>query len=163
MRKTFEDTVLMLFHPRAYILRLPDIERPIASIGNDINIEHFMNIYYKPTISKHPRPSPIHAQKKGRSKERPVETLGDASRESLFGCRLKMVSNISGADMVMCFVHAHGVICVIMAGIDAALVERLHRFRLDGHRFAHDAALLDGWGWGEPNLAYAGRIQSVGF
>ena len=44
MGKAFVDAIFMLLHPRAYIIRLPNIERPVALVCNYINIEHFMNI-----------------------------------------------------------------------------------------------------------------------
>ena len=40
MGKAFIDTVLMLLHARANIICLPNIERTIAPIGENINIEH---------------------------------------------------------------------------------------------------------------------------
>ena len=42
----------MLLHPCANIIRLPDIERAIAPVRDNINTEHFMNIKYPYEICK---------------------------------------------------------------------------------------------------------------
>ena len=58
MGEAFIYPILMLFHPRAYVIRLPNIECPVALVRNYINIEHFMNIYKDVPFGK----SPINAK-----------------------------------------------------------------------------------------------------
>jgi len=44
MGEAFMNTVFMLLHPRADIIRLANIQRTIALVCEDIDIEHYMNI-----------------------------------------------------------------------------------------------------------------------
>ena len=56
MGEAFIYPILMLFHPRAYVIRLPNIECPVALVRN--YIEHFMSKYKDVPFGK----SPINAK-----------------------------------------------------------------------------------------------------